>query len=322
MTLSMLEGEHGNQAKELDRLVSWLKHSEKPDIIHVSNILLIGLAETIKKTLNVPLVFSLQDEDTWLDAMDEPFNRLCWEKISEKSRFVDKFVAVSQYYADIMQKRVNIPADKISVIHIGINPEYYKPSALPFNPPVIGYLARMADSLGLGILVDAFTKLKKLPEYKNLKLKICGGGTSDDRIFLDDLRSKLSANNILDDVTFVPSFERETRMEFLQSLTLLSVPVPQGEAFGTYIIESLAAGVPVVQPEAGAFPELIKATGGGVVYKPGSPDALAIAIESLLSDQTRLTEMSQRGRLSVVEKFNITDMALKTLRTYESLTGK
>ena len=69
---------------------------------------------------------------------------------------------------------------------------------------------------------------------------------------------------------------------FLHGLTLLSVPVTDGEAFGTFQIEAMACGVPVVQPDAGAFPEIIKATGGGIIYKPNTPKALAKSLKGLL----------------------------------------
>ena len=58
---------------------------------------------------------------------------------------------------------------------------------------------------------------------------------------------------------------RSSRSNFLRSLTVLSVPARSGEAFGLYLIEAMAAGIPAVQPRLGAFPELIEATGGGVL---------------------------------------------------------
>ena len=67
MTLSMLEGTEGNQRKEVERLVEWLAEHEHPDLVHISNALLIGLAPAIKAALNVPIVCTLQDEDWWLD---------------------------------------------------------------------------------------------------------------------------------------------------------------------------------------------------------------------------------------------------------------
>ena len=59
MILSMLEGATGNQKKELDRLVDWMVEHEKPDVVHLSNSLLLGMASELKSRLNVPLVCTL-----------------------------------------------------------------------------------------------------------------------------------------------------------------------------------------------------------------------------------------------------------------------
>ena len=75
MTLSMLNGTYGNQRKEVVRLMKWLTDHEKPDAIHLSNALLIGLAAPIKAALNVPVFCSLQDEDWWLDEINPPCDK-------------------------------------------------------------------------------------------------------------------------------------------------------------------------------------------------------------------------------------------------------
>ena len=68
--ISMMRGEHGRQAKELNRLIEWLDSQDnRPDIICLSNILLAGLSESFKKKLGVPIVCLLQDEDAFLDMM-------------------------------------------------------------------------------------------------------------------------------------------------------------------------------------------------------------------------------------------------------------
>jgi hypothetical protein len=58
-------------------------------------------------------------------------------------------------------------------------------------------------------------------------------------------------------VAFFPNLSRAEKIDFLQGLTVFSVPALYGEAFGLYLIEALAAGVPVVQPRHAAFPELV-----------------------------------------------------------------
>lgn len=97
------------------------------------------------------------------------------------------------------------------------------------------------------------------------------------------------------------------------------MPALYGEGFGLYLIEALAAGVPVVQPRHAAFPELVEATGGGVIAEANAV-ALAAAIESLLLDPARLQALSETGRRAVTEQFTVDQMAKGIEATLAALT--
>ena len=76
----------------------------KPDVVHISNALLLGLVRSVKKGLNVPVVCTLQDEDTWIDKMEPNAAAEIWRVMSEKAKYADGFIAVSRYYRDVMKK--------------------------------------------------------------------------------------------------------------------------------------------------------------------------------------------------------------------------
>ena len=143
ITLSMLRGEAGYQASELEKLVIMLGDKIKPDVVHLSNALLLGLVRRIKSELRVPVICSLQDEDTWINAMDEEHSSSAWELLREKAKDVDAFIPVSNYYAEFMLKRLQIPYELFHVVNIGLDLNGYEAAPLTFNPPVIGYISRM-----------------------------------------------------------------------------------------------------------------------------------------------------------------------------------
>jgi len=202
------------------------------------------------------------------------------------------------------------------VVHIGIDLKGYEPAPLDLNPPVLGFLSRMSPALGLGRLVDAFIELKKVQGLENLKLRATGGMVGSDQAFISSLRKKLAKAGYENDAEFIEDFSREHRQAFLKSLSVLCVPVEQGEAFGTYIIEALASGVPVVQPDAGAFPELIEATGGGVIYHD-----LVQTLRELLTNPAELRRLGQTGRAAVIKNFSVETMAQKMITVYRRLAG-
>ena len=319
MTMSMLDGEKGHQATELDHLINFFKEELKPDVVHLSNALLLGLARRLKNDLNIPVVCSLQDENEWIDPMREKYRSRVWAKMAERAKDVDAFIAASQYYSKKSQQTMNIPADKIHVVYGGIDLSNYDQAPLTFDPPVIGYLCRMSEYFGLGIIVDAFIKLKKDPKYADLKLSLIGGYTGDDKPFVKKMMKNLTAEGVIDDVKIYDKFDIEHRLEFLKSLSLLSVPVPGGEAFGAYQVEALASGVPIVQPNLGGYPEFIEATGGGILYEPNDPAHLAEALSSMLDDPDRVREMGKKGRKVVMEHYSMQNMANNILDVYKKV---
>ncbi|MFW6344786.1 MAG: glycosyltransferase, partial [Halomonas sp.] len=72
-------------------------------------------------------------------------------------------------------------------------------------------------------------------------------------------------------VEVIEAFDVPGKVRFLQQLSVLAVPTRHPEASALYVLEAMACGVPVVQPDHGTFPELIEATGGGLLCEPNDP---------------------------------------------------
>jgi len=321
MTLSMLEGEDGPHAPELHRLLEYLQAVVRPDVVHLSNALLLGLAGPVRRSIGCKIVCSLQDENEWIDPMEAGYRQQIWDLMARRAEDVDRFIAASLYYARFAQGRLGLSHHQVHVVHPGVPLEGYQVSPLPQDPPVLGYLNRAAESLGLGILVDALLILRRSPEFGELTLQVMGGHTADDEAFLRRIRDTLEQEGCADAVQIHPTFDRQDRIGFLKSLTLLSVPVPTGEAFGTYLVEALASGVPVVQPDVGGFPEFVAATGGGILYSPNDAETLAGNIASLLRDPHRLRALAERGRSAVLDQFSIDTMVSGMTDIYEHLVA-
>jgi glycosyltransferase involved in cell wall biosynthesis len=183
LTVSMLMGEDGRQRKELDQLIHWLKEQIQPDVICLSNALLIGMVAELKSRLQCPVVCTLQGEDTFLDALPDQNRKEAWDVLKKRAQDVDAFIAPSQYFGDLMQSRLDFKTDRLHIVPNGIPVDGYQRSELPMNPPVLGYFARMCEAKGLPLLVDAFIELKKRPDHQALKLMVGGGmGPSDEPV--------------------------------------------------------------------------------------------------------------------------------------------
>ncbi|HUW61313.1 MAG TPA: glycosyltransferase family 4 protein [Candidatus Bathyarchaeia archaeon] len=319
MALEMLEGRHGFQKKEFDRLINWLDRHEKPDVIHISNALLIALATELRQAIDAPVVCSLQDEEPWVEAMGLPYSRACWDAIAGHAPHVSRFIATSGWYADRMAGKIGIPREKIDVLYPGVEIDEAGGGPISFDPPTIGFLSRINEAQGFDLLADAFIDLKRDPALENLRLRASGGCTHADKPFFKAVMTRLGAHGVRDSVEIVPRFTKPERRQFLRSLSVLSTPVRGGEAFGAQLLEAMACGVPVVQPRAGAYPEIIEATGGGLLYDAGTPGALAGALRSLLVDPQRARALGGAGRAAVRARYNMAGTADAMIRLYQSV---
>ena len=190
-----------------------------------------------------------------------------------------------------MAERLAVPPDQIAVIPNGLDLTPFPIAESDPNTPTIGYLARMIQGKGLGTLVDAFIELIRRESVPRVRLRIGGAFTAVDEAYVRTQKAKLAEAGCADRVTWHPNLSFEEKLTFLSELSVFSVPATYGEAFGLYVVEAMASGVPVVQPDHGAFRELIELTGGGLLCNPDDVMSLTDQLESVLNDE------SLRGRL-------------------------
>ena len=322
MTVSMLMGEHGRQREELEEMVHWLETHFKPDVIHISNALLLGLAHMLRERLGVPVLCSLQDEDVWVDPMRPEFSAKVWDLMREKSADIDMFVSVSHYYTEFMKQKLGLAEDRIQTLHLGVDPDEYHYVNAAEKPRNIGFLSRMCRENGLDILVDAFILLRGRPGFDDVRLLLTGGQTSDDKAFLKEQRKKIDQHGLTEFVEFIPDFEPSARTAFFNRIMALSVPVRKGEAFGIYLTEAMAAGIPIVQPALGAFPEIIEKSGGGITYRNNTAGELAEALQELVGDRQKAGRLSANARKSVLKSFNVHALTMEMTEIYRRLAAE
>ena len=317
MALAMLRIEGSHFGKELDKLIDWLA-TEKPDVLCLGTALQAGMIRQLKQRLGVKIICSFQGEDSFLDGLPEPFKTECWAELRDRLKDADLLVAPSQFYADLMRQRLDAPDLRLEIMPNGIDLEGYLPPK-PASPPVIGYLARMIREKGVGLLVSAFIHLRKNLHHPDARLHIAGACTAGDEALVASLKQQLEAAGLADQVTWSPNISREEKAAMLSSLTLFSVPATYPEAFGLYLIEAMASGVPVVQPASSSFPEIIENSGGGVLVPPGDPIALATAWHELLSSPDALQSFREKGRHAAENHYSVSAMRERFLAQAKKL---
>ncbi|MCA8954542.1 MAG: glycosyltransferase family 4 protein, partial [Planctomycetes bacterium] len=320
MTVSMLRGPEGRQAHEVRKLVDAAAALPRPDVVVLSNLMLAGLARPLRETLGRPVVTTLQGEAPFLDGLPQSFRDDAWQVLRAQTTAIDALVPVSHSYGRVMQERLGVPAAQLYPVRNGIALDDFAAAPPPLatrRPPTVGYLARMCADKGLPVLVEAFLHLVRRGRVPGVRLRAAGVMLREDEPVVESVRRRLATELPDVSVEFLPNLQRSDKLEALRSFSVLSVPALYGESFGLYVLEALAAGVPVVQPDCGAFPELLEATGGGVLCPPGDAAALAVGLEELLVDGERAQACADRGRAAVLAEFD----AMRMAREFAAVCG-
>jgi glycosyltransferase involved in cell wall biosynthesis len=322
LTLDILEGEEGAAAKELRRLVEFLRTDVRPQVVSLPNLMFVGMAGVFQRELGVPVVCELTGEDIFLDAMAGPDRLRVRDVIRRRAGDVTRFVATSDYYALRMAEYLDIPREQIDVVYSGIAERYFTdpPAHRTGHGPTIGYLARICSEKGLGRLIDAMEILRKLPGMDDVRLRVAGYIGGRDTKWYAALRKRVADAGLGAHVEWLGEVDRAAKMAMLDSIDVFSVPTAYAEPKGIYVLEAMARGVPVVQPAHGSFPELLGLTGGGVLVPPGDASALAHTIAELLRDEPRRRELGRIGRETVRARFTEELMAEGMVRVFESAT--
>jgi len=338
MAVSMLRGEQGRQRKELEKLLHWLQRGVRPDLVHLSTVMLVGTARQIQKRLGVPVIGTLAGEDAFLERIGPPHRAQALQALAERCAELPALVALNRYYADFAAGYLSIPRDRIHVITPGLNlaghralggwPRPNEPEAPPpgsdFSSGVftIGYLARICPEKGLHLLAEAFESLAAQDGLPGLRLVAAGYLDPADRPYLAAIQSRLAERGLAGQFEYAGSPDRAGKIALLQSFDVMCVPTVYPESKGLYALEAWANGVPTVLPAHGAFPEMVADTGGGLLAAPNDPSSLAQSLRRLILDRHLAAECGRKAQQAVYDRYHAERMARQTIELYQALLAR
>ena len=320
LTVSMLEGTHGRQRKEFDKLVHWLRGQPRPDVVDISNSMLIGVAEPLRRALGCPVNCTLQGEDVFLDGLPEPHRSRALALIREQAAHVDSFVAVSDYYAERMSRYLAIPGARMRVVPLGVDVDRFRPASdSSAGPLTIGYLGRIAPEKGLHRLCEAYAALRGRGALAGCRVELAGYLGPEHAGWWRSVEKTNAGRGLAGDVCYRGELALDDKVAFLQALDLFVVPAEYDDPKGLSLIEAMACGTPVVAPRRGTYTELLERTGGGVLVEPEDAGGLEQALAALAADPARRTELGRRAAEGVRAHYSTDEMAARALDVYARL---
>ncbi len=319
MTVSMLKGVEGFQKKEIGKMLRWLEHEPRFDAINLPFTLLIGLARPLREALGVPIACTMAGEELFLENLQEPWKSQSLALIRKGIGDVDVFIAVSEYCAEFMSKYLAIPPERIKLVRIGITLDGHDAAPARTTPPyTVGFFARIAPEKGLHVLAEAYRRLVSRPGVPPTRLLAAGYLLDEHREYLRAIEARFSEWGLRDHFRYAGAPDRAGKLAILREMDVMSVPVTYDEPKGLSLLESMASGRPVVVPDRGAFHEIVRRTGGGLLVAPDDPDALADGLFALLTDRARAAGLARAGADGVRRLYGVENMAMEA----ETVFGK
>jgi len=325
LTVSMLRGEEGRQRKELEKLIRWLGNELRPELVHLSNALLVGLARELMHRLGVPVVCTLSGEDAFLERLSEPHRAKARAVLRERAGELTALVAMSRYYADFMAEYLAVPRERIHVIRPGLNLVGHAapseaPPAFPKSKTItIGYLGRVCPEKGLDLLVKALGLLRQQRDLPPMRVRAGGYLDPADRPYLDGVLRRAVECGVADRLEHLGELDRAGKIALLRSSDLFVAPSVRPEVKGLSVLEAWANGLPALLPDHGAFPELVEDTAGGVLFEPDSASSLAAAVRRLVERPELAIAWGRRAQRAVHDRYHAAEMAHCTAELYRRL---
>lgn len=325
LAVSMLRGHQGRQRAELEKLVAWLAADLRPDLVHLNNALLAGMAPAIRRELGVPVVCDLSGEDVFVEKLPEPHYSEVRGLLRARCAELAALVAMNRYFADFMADYLAVPRERIHVVPPGLDlrayptPEEFSDSRFAAEGVrTIGFLGRICPDKGLHVLAAAFRALCAEPGLPPVRLEAAGYLGKADRAYLSAIERELADAGLDDRFAYRGELDRPGKIAFLRSLYALAAPSVYRESKGLPVLEAWAAGTPVVAAEHGAFPEMMADTGGGILCAPNDPAALAAALRRLVRDPQLAARCARRAQQAVHERCTADRMGARVLELYRS----
>lgn len=315
MTVSMLAGADGRQRKELEQLLQHLE-SLRPDLVHLTNTLLSGLAPAICARLKVPVVAVFQGEDSFVAALPEPHRSIAGQLIRENLRHVGLVIIPCQAGRETIGDFLGVGPEKMRVVRTGLEVRsYLRAQRRPEGPFTIAYLSAIKPEKGLDLLVEA---VRRLVQDQGRQVTMAVAGQVLNRRYWQSVQRQIRMAGLERHFQYAGELDFAQKVIFFHNCDVLVLPSRIPEWRGLAVMEAMAAGVPVVVPQSGVFPELL-AHGGGTLFSPENVGELARVLAELMDHPPERARLGQSAAATIARHYTAENMVRETVRVYEDL---
>ncbi len=337
MCEAMLDGRFVSDSGLFDEALDWIRSEARPDLIHLNNALLLGLAPHLKSRLGAPVVASLSGEDVFWRRLPEPYQRRTKDLLRLRCGDCDGLAAMNEFYAGFFADEIGIQREGIEVIPPGVSVEQFTPSAtaaLADTPSElaarrrlnIGFLSRICRDKGLHALIEAAGRILDRATRANnpadWRIACAGYLSPAEGAYWKQCLRQIEQWGLTDRFAHRGELDLSGKAAFLRNLDVFCLPSMFPESKGLPVLEAWAAGVPAVLPAHGAFVEMVEASGGGLLFAPGDANALAACLDRLMTDAHLRQECGRKARDWMLRNHALSAWAARTIEWYHRVLNR
>lgn len=292
-----------NVLQSVQKAMEWVREKFQPDLVHLNDCLggSAFVSSLFAKSFRVPIVLTIHGPYLHEDTLPQTVKQI--------ASCADRIVCVSNWVKREVEKRFPEFKDRLKLIYNGLSLPDIAPAPLPFSPPTVLLLGRLAPEKGFDTAVEAFILLKK--RGSDAQMIIAGGGR--ERPALERLAGNLGS------VRFTGILPQEQLFPTFNQATLVVVPSLL-ESFGLVILESMQMGRPVIASAVQGVPEVISDGETGLLVPVRNPLALCEAIQKLLAQPEMAIQMGLKG-YERARRFTIGQNVIQYENVYGELIG-
>jgi glycosyltransferase involved in cell wall biosynthesis len=234
-----------------------------------------------------------------------------------------RVIAISGCVAEKLQND-GVPAEKICVIHNGLDPDEWQPrdrsswrenQGFARDDFVFGCLAQVVEWKNHAAFIEAAAQLHADQNCGRARFVIAGEDYKNGE-HGRQLREKVNALNLQHCFDFV-SHQKDS-VDLMAGLDALVLPSRE-EPFGRVLIEAMAMQKPVVAYANGGPLEIVTHEHDGLLVVPEESDGLAKAMKRILTENDLREHLAHHARATVLQKFHIRDHAAKVHQLYRDV---
>ena len=297
------------------------------DLLHVNNGGYPGAYSTMSMVMAAKLcgitpivyvvnniAFGYGSPERWLDFF---FDRaiIHWVKV---------FVTGSNYAAEKLKTRLNVPAEKVRCIHNGIAPrsvtetreQVIQRLGLPDSRLILSVIAVLDERKGHIFLLKALEEIKKTHHDNSMPFCIIEGTGHEEAL----LKKYVEEKNLSNDVLFL-SHEPQI-FNLINASDCIVLPSIKNEDFPNIILESMSLGKTIIASNFSGIPEQIEHMKSGILTEPGNVSNLTAAIKILIENQDMRTLLGKNAKIRFEEFFTDKKAIIQYCKMYHKLIEK